>query len=220
MSRARRPTALPPTLGAWLALALPACGGAVEGSPDPIAWSTAPLVAEELPPSVPLPGDALVLEPPVLDPVPEAPMTPVPSIDIVVRHGETLVVLADQAACTAEDIAALNGFDVRHDLRAGERILVPVDRVDGDTLLARRDAGLALRLDRYLRGRGGLAGMSTHRVRTGETGWGIARDVAQVPMWVLAAYNPEVDLDHLRIGDSLQVPVPADLVADAELSPG
>ena len=99
-------------------------------------------------------------------------------------------------------------------IAAGDRILVPVDRVDADTLQARRDEDLGRRLDRYLRGRGGIAGVATHRVRTGETGWSIARDVVDVPLWVLAAYNAEQDLDHLRIGDSLQVPVLIDTVAD------
>lgn len=207
------------TLLALSALMLPACGGEGAETPDPIALSAAPVVDSAVSSQIDLDPQRPVIAPlPALEPLAtELPDSREPAwtatLDIGVRHGETLVVLADQAGCTAEDLALLNGFDVTHMLRAGDRILVPVDRVDAETLQTRRAESLARRLDRYLRGRGGSAGVATHRVRTGETGWGIARDVVSVPMWVLASYNPDVDLDRLSIGDSLQVPVMLDTVA-------
>ncbi|NOY26549.1 MAG: LysM peptidoglycan-binding domain-containing protein [Oligoflexia bacterium] len=198
---------------------LAACGRSVIDSTDPVALSAAPVVKASVLPTVdldpepmaplPLPAELEAAPAPL-----EAALAAQESTDIVVRAGETLVVLADLAGCTAEDIAKLNGFDVTHMMLGGESILLPVDRVDIDTFQARRSERLDRRLDRYLRGRGGVAGVSTHRVHTGETGWSIARDVVSAPLWVVAAYNPDVDLDHLRIGDSLQVPVMADMVAD------
>lgn len=198
-----------------LALAIGAgCGGQVDHSPDALALSAAPVEVEDV-----QPAPALAL--PVLDVdasaggEQEGPVDLArPTLEVTVRHGETLVALAGQAACLAEDLAALNGMDVGQPLRPGQALLLPVDAVPAEALLARRDQALADRLERYLRARGGVAGVRTHRVRTGETAWGIAKDGADVPTWVLAAYNPDLDLDRLRIGDSLQVPVLAELVAE------
>lgn len=218
MSSRRRATSLLPRPGLVAALvagALSACGGSVDQSPDPLALSAAPLdqATVQVAPSFALPA---VEEAPRAQDAPAAEvLPPPPTVEITVRHGETLVALAGLAGCPVEDLAAWNGLDVSTALRPGQALLLPVDRVDGEALLALRDEALAARLDRYLRARGGVAGVRTHRVRTGETAWAIARDGADVPTWVLAAYNPDLDLDHLRIGDSLQVPVLAELVAEA-----
>lgn len=233
--------ALSPILAPILASALAtllACADAdpaVVAAPDRLALSAAPVLdealadqslAEEALVLEPLVLEPRVLEPRVLEPLTEeplagagdAPLARVEQVEVTLRHGETLVVLAQQAGVTAEELAERNGLDVTAPLVAGQALLVPVHLVSADQLEADRAAAFERRLDRYLRGRGGLAGVSTHRVRTGETAWSIARDRHGLPTWVLAAYNPDLDLDHLRIGDALQVPVLADTVAD--LAPG
>jgi len=207
---------------------LSACGGDLTrsppSSPDPVALSAVPLVEPPTLPVEALPFDRVVGP----NGGPESERRDLPSVaalealgelpttEIHVRTGETLVVLADQAGATAEVLAALNGLEVTRSLRVGQGLLLPVDHVDADTIQARRDAGLARRLDRYLRGRGGLASVTTWRVRTGDTGTSIARDGVGAPLWVLAAYNPDVDLDHLSIGQELDVPVLADTLAAEE----
>jgi hypothetical protein len=79
-----------------------------------------------------------------------------------------------------------------------------------------RERHRTARLDGYLAARGGTVATDFHAVRTGETAWSIARDMQGIPVWVLEAYNPSVDLDALRPGQSLMVPVLADIVVDAE----
>ena len=231
MPRSPLPLSLSSLALARLALAplalwvLTACSEPTSPGPDPLALSAAAVEAQALasvPPAELIPSAERVLPEAVLpeelrpEEVPASPLVLPPTIEITVRHGETLVVLAGQAGCLAEELATLNGLDVSGALRPGQPLLLPVDRVDGETLRSKRDEALAARLDRYLRARGGVAGVRTHRVRTGETAWAIARDGADLPTWVLAAYNPDVDLDRLRIGDSLQVPVLAELVAEAD----
>jgi hypothetical protein len=53
-------------------------------------------------------------------------------------------------------------------------------------------------------------------VRTGESAWSIAREQQGIPVWLLESYNPQVDLESLRPGDTLRVPIIADVVVDAE----
>lgn len=214
-------------LALGLPLLLTACGSdAPEAGVelDPIALSEAP-VLEATPVALAVqPARAVDPGAPVATAVEAtAPAPPVlaglPSTEITLRHGESLVLLADWTGVTSEELAELNGIDVTAFLVAGQPLRVPLHAVTVDQLEEARSGALDRRLDRYMRGRGGLAGVDTHRVRTGETAWSIARDRHGLPTWVLAAFNPDVDLDRLRIGDGLQVPVLADTVADLGAEP-
>jgi hypothetical protein len=140
-------------------------------------------------------------------------------VTVEVRAGENLVLLARWAGSSVEALAELNGLDVSEPLYPGQSLLIPSADEAGDTsLISARESFAQARLDRYLERRGGLMAVEEHRVRTGETAWGIARDQLGIPTWVLAAYNPESDLEHLGIGDRLMVPVLSDTVADAVTS--
>ena len=59
--------------------------------------------------------------------------------------------------------------------------------------------------------------MRTHRVKTGETAWGLSSSEFEVPLWVLAYYNPDVNLERLRIGQELHYPLVQSTV-EAELA--
>jgi len=148
-----------------------------------------------------------------------APELAIPrSLGVQVRAGESLVLLADWADSSVEILAELNGLDVSEPLFPGQSLLLPSsDELSDLDLQARRDGFTRARLDRYLASRGGLVEVAEHRVRTGETAWGIARDQMGIPTWVLEAYNEQSELDRLSIGQVLQVPVLADTVAELEV---
>jgi hypothetical protein len=141
-------------------------------------------------------------------------------LELEVRSGENLVLLARWADSSVEAIAELNGLDIIDPLFPGQSLLLPTeDEAADQALLDARDAFAQARLDRYLERRGGLMAVEEHRVRTGETAWEIAKAQRGIPPWVLAAYNPEVDLEHLGIGARLSVPVLADTVAELDEPP-
>jgi hypothetical protein len=138
-------------------------------------------------------------------------------MDVEVRSGENLVLLARWAGTSVEAVAELNGLDVTEPLYPGQSLLLPTaDEAADDGLLGAREAFADARLERYLERRGGLAAVEEHRVRTGETAWAIARDQHGIPTWVLEAYNPDADLEHIGIGERLMVPVLSDTVAELE----
>ena len=60
--------------------------------------------------------------------------------------------------------------------------------------------------------RGGLADVQTYRMRTGDTVWDVARENGRLPLWVVSAFNADVDLDRVGIGADLRLPVPGDSV--------
>ena len=79
-----------------------------------------------------------------------------------------------------------------------------------------RDTFHDRRKTRYLNRRGGLAEVREYRVRTGDTVWNIAKDHGDLPLWLVRSYNPGVDLNRVRIGDTLSVPIMGDSIDDSE----
>ena len=131
--------------------------------------------------------------------------------------GESLVLLSQWAGTTVEAIAELNGLDARDSIYPGQSILLPLaDEAQIEEFRGARAKGSQDRLDRYLGARGGLIDVDVHVVRTGETAWNIATEQAGIPLWVLASFNEDLDLQTLGIGEHLQLPVLGDTVAELD----
>ena len=64
----------------------------------------------------------------------------------------------------------------------------------------------------YLERRGGLVEVKPYRVRTGDSAWGIGKANGQLPVWILKAFNPEVNLNQISIGQTILVPVVGDTI--------
>ncbi len=134
-------------------------------------------------------------------------MDPQFQVDIRVRAGETLDHFARWADSTIEELARINEIPVQQQLVPGQALILPIDESELDGVEQKRVADAEAKLARYIATRGGLAGIAAHEVRTGETGWHIAKREAKVPLWVLSAFNTKVDLDALRAGDTIYLPV-------------
>ncbi len=144
----------------------------------------------------------------------EADLPEVPSlVEVEVHHGESLYDLARWAGVTIEDLETLNGIDMHAGLKPGQTLEVALTDDELGRFEKRRARAGERRVERYLKRRGGLVEVKSHRVRTGETLWSIARSNGRLPMWFLATYNEGRNLDRIAIGDSLQVPVVGDTVA-------
>ena len=128
-------------------------------------------------------------------------------IDVRVRPGESLDHFARWVGTTVEQIAAINEMEVTAPLYPGMSLMLPLDDHLRPSLEAARNADVELRLSRFIDRKGGLAGIAAHQVRTGETGWDIARKEAGVPVWVLSAFNADKDLGRLSVGDTLYLPI-------------
>lgn len=135
------------------------------------------------------------------------------------QRGETLAHFARWAELPVESIADASSLDLDGRYPVGTEIRVPLDPQGIARVRAARADHRTARVEGYLARRGGAAGVDAHTVRSGESAWAIARDTHGIPVWVLEAYNPEVNLDRLRPGQSLSVPVLADVTADAAEEP-
>lgn len=132
---------------------------------------------------------------------------------VTVRSGESLDRLSKWSDSSVEAIAIVNRLEISAPLVPGQVLQIQIS--DQEAFDSSRDGALELRLERYLASNGGLAGIEGYTVRTGDTAWGIAKHIAGVPSWVLAAFNADRGLDHLSVGDTLYLPIMTQ-VADNE----
>jgi hypothetical protein len=141
-----------------------------------------------------------------------APPSIVADTFIHVRSGENLVGLSGWAQTTPTELAHLNGMEVQDTLFAGQALGFTLAGEALDHFEEQREIAFENRLEGYLENRGGLYTVDGHAMRSGETVWGIARDNGGLPMWVVSAFNEDLNLDRLAIGDIVTLPVLADSV--------
>jgi len=133
---------------------------------------------------------------------------------VTVRHAENLVSLAELAKTSVDEIASINALDDFDALRAGDELQLPIpDRVgsveeDGFIAMFEEDriAARQVRVDRFESRKGGVVGVESYRVKTGDNAWTLATKEFGVPLWVLSHYNPDVNMESLRIGQQIQFP--------------
>ena len=215
-------------LSILLPLALIACGEGVESyQPGSITDEVATLSLEAA--EEPFQAAEEVPEVAASEPIQEAEAVPesleamlavepeeeAPSSTFTLRHGETLAHFARWSELPVEEIAAISDLDLGGVYPVGTEVRVPVSGEQLTALEMRREAHSHRRVDGYLASRGGSIGTEFYDVRTGDTAWDIARSNYGMPLWMLEAYNPSVDLDNLRPGQSLMLPVLADTIVDA-----
>jgi LysM repeat protein len=195
----------------WLA----ACGGATAPSVEDTVELARATVTDE--PMLVDDTDAVVqVDVEVLGVAPAvAPVTDA-AASYRLRRGETLAHFARWSGLPVETIAEVSGLSLGGQYPVGTEVSVPLAGVDLGVLEQRREEHRTRRVEGYLAGRGGSSGTEFYVVKTGDSAWSIAHADHGMPVWLLEAYNPLVDLDRLRPGQELMLPVLADTVAAVE----
>jgi len=119
---------------------------------------------------------------------------------------ETLGHYATWLEISTQRLRELNGLRPNQDIHIGQRIRLSYERVSAEEFQRRRDE--------YQRGveedffsSYEVDSLQTHKVGRGQNIWQICNDMYQVPIWLVAKYNPERDLSRLNPGDTLSIPV-------------
>ena len=125
---------------------------------------------------------------------------------IAVAAEETVGHFADWSGVSAQHVRDLNHLSARRPVRVGERLHLDFKKVNRETFEARRhDYHRNLQASYFASHR--IVGTEVYIARSGDSLWTLTqRAKAQLPLWLLQQYNPEVDFAELRPGIQIVMP--------------
>ena len=119
---------------------------------------------------------------------------------------ETLGHYAEWAGVRTQQIRRLNGLRYGRTLRLGQKVKIPLDKVDAAVFEEQRyEYHKRLQEDFFAVYR--VSELEPYRVQRGDNIWTLCRETFGVPMWLLKHYNMDVDLANLHIQDKIMMPV-------------
>ncbi len=125
---------------------------------------------------------------------------------IRVAADETLGHFADWLGVPTASLRTLNHLKAKRPVLIGERIRVDLRKVPRETFeQRRRDYHRALQASYFAAHR--IVGTEVYIARAGDSLWTLTqRSGAQLPVWLLQQYNPDVNLAELHAGAQLSIP--------------
>jgi membrane-bound lytic murein transglycosylase D len=196
--------AAPPHAIASAPVPAPAPASAQVAAPAPVAAKIAP------PPKEPVSArqtdsNALL---PVAAPTGSADATDYgvgPNDTVVVQAAETLGHYADWLGVNSQALRALNKLHKNAMVTLGHRVKLDFSKVSAEQFVAtRREYHHHLQEDYFATHR--IAGTENYSVKRGESLWVIAQQHADLPVWLVAQYNPDVDFNDVRPGTTITLP--------------
>jgi membrane-bound lytic murein transglycosylase D len=121
-----------------------------------------------------------------------------------VQPDETLGLFASWCGVSVADLRRVNGVH-RSTVRMGERVVLDLSRVSRGAFERSRLAHhRALQTAFY--GRYAVEGTREVVIQAGDTLLSVARSEGEIPIWLLLAYNPDLEPMSLRQGQTVRVP--------------
>ncbi|MGH8133007.1 MAG: transglycosylase SLT domain-containing protein, partial [Steroidobacteraceae bacterium] len=124
---------------------------------------------------------------------------------IRVAAEETLGHYADWLAVSAARLRGLNHMSFRKPVLIGHRIKLDFRKVSHEAFEERRhEYHRQLQAAYFAAHR--IVGTEVYIARSGDSLWTVTQRAAQLPLWLLQQYNPDVDFSALRAGTQIVVP--------------
>jgi membrane-bound lytic murein transglycosylase D len=128
----------------------------------------------------------------------------------VVQVGETLGHFADWSGVDSEKLRALNHLRKNARVTVGRRIKLDLSKVTAAQFAtARREYHRHLQETFFADRR--IAGTENYVIKRGESLWTIAQQHDDLPIWLVAQYNPDVDFSDIRPGTTITLPQVVDV---------
>jgi len=124
---------------------------------------------------------------------------------VVVQVGETLGHIADWSGVDSQTLRALNRLHNKARVTVGRRIKLDLSKVGAAQFTAaRREYHRQLQEAFFATHR--IAGTENYVVKRGESLWNIAQQRGDMPVWLVAQYNPDVNFNDIRPGTAITLP--------------
>jgi membrane-bound lytic murein transglycosylase D len=128
-----------------------------------------------------------------------------PGSTVVVQAAETLGHFADWTKISSQSLRTLNKLHKNAMVTLGHKIKLDLSRVSAAQFeAARRDYHRQLQETFFATHR--ISGTENYVVKRGESLWIIAQQRPELPVWLVAEYNPDVDFGDVRPGTTIALP--------------
>jgi membrane-bound lytic murein transglycosylase D len=124
---------------------------------------------------------------------------------VIVQPAETLGHFADWSGVSSQELRALNKLHKSAMVTVGHKVKLDFSRVSAEQFAAaRREYHHHLQEGYFAAHR--IAGTENYAVKRGDSLWVIAAQHADLPVWLVAQYNPDVDFNDMRPGTVITLP--------------
>jgi membrane-bound lytic murein transglycosylase D len=124
---------------------------------------------------------------------------------VVVQPAETLGHFADWSGVSSQELRALNKLHKNAMVTVGHKVKLDFSRVSAEQFATvRREYHHRLQEEYFAVHR--IAGTENYSVKRGDSLWVIAEQHADLPVWLVAQYNPDVDFNDMRPGTVITLP--------------
>jgi membrane-bound lytic murein transglycosylase D len=128
-----------------------------------------------------------------------------PGNTVVVQAAETLGHFADWTKISSQSLRTLNKLHKNAMVTLGHKIKLDLSRVGAAQFeAARHDYHRQLQETFFATHR--ISGTENYVVKRGESLWIIAQQRPELPVWLVAEYNPDVDFGDVRPGTTIALP--------------
>jgi membrane-bound lytic murein transglycosylase D len=124
---------------------------------------------------------------------------------VIVQAAETLGHFADWSGVSSQVLRTLNKLHKNALVTLGHKVKLDFSRVTPEQFAAaRREYHYRLQEEFFATHR--IAGTENYSVKHGDSLWVIAQQHADLPVWLVAEYNPDVDFNDVRPGTTITLP--------------
>jgi membrane-bound lytic murein transglycosylase D len=124
---------------------------------------------------------------------------------VIVQAAETLGHYADWSGVSSQTLRTLNRLHKNAMVTLGHRVKLDFSKVSAEQFeAARREYHQRLQEEFFAAHR--IAGTENYSVKRGDSLWVIAQQHADLPVWLVAQYNPDVDFNDVRPGTVITLP--------------
>jgi membrane-bound lytic murein transglycosylase D len=124
---------------------------------------------------------------------------------VIVQAAETLGHYADWSGVSSQALRTLNKLHKNAMVTVGHKFKLDFSKVSAEQFAAtRREYHRQLQEEFFAAHR--IAGTDNYSVKRGESLWMIAQQHADLPVWLVAQYNPDVNFSDVRPGTTITLP--------------
>jgi len=124
---------------------------------------------------------------------------------VIVQAAETLGHFADWSGVSSQALRTLNKLHKNAMVTLGHKVKLDFSRVSAEQFATtRREYHHHLQEAFFATHR--IAGTENYSIKRGESLWVIAQQHADLPVWLVAQYNPDVDFSDVRPGTTIVLP--------------